>query len=94
MPHFIVRHSIADFDRWKPIFDEDRAARQAHGSQGGRLFRNAENPNDLVIVWKWADLDQARGFAAAPGLREKMQAAGVTSRPELFFLDQAEEIPV
>lgn len=94
MPYFIVRHTVEDYDRWRPFFDEHAQARQAAGAQGGRLFRSADNPNEIVIVWQWDSLDNARRFAASDELREKMHDAGVVGRPELYFLDYDETVPV
>lgn len=94
MPHFIVRHKVEDFARWKPIFDAHSATRQASGSRGGLLFRNADNPSELIIVWDWESLDQARQFAQSADLRDKMQAAGVADRPDIYFLEEIESVPV
>lgn len=40
-----------DFDKWKRVFDERATIRKASGSRGGRLLRNADNPNEIVISW-------------------------------------------
>jgi heme-degrading monooxygenase HmoA len=58
------------------------------------MFRSADNPNDVLILWKWDSVEQARAFAETPDLRETMQKAGVTGRPDLYFLEEIEEVPV
>jgi hypothetical protein len=35
------------------VFDADATARKAGGSKGGRLFRSANNPNEVVILFEW-----------------------------------------
>jgi hypothetical protein len=35
MAYVIVKHTVADYARWKALFDADGANRQAGGSKGG-----------------------------------------------------------
>jgi heme-degrading monooxygenase HmoA len=94
MSHFIVRHKVEDYAKWKKVFDEHSTTRKTSGSKGGRLFRNADNPNEVIVLWDWEDLDQARQFAHSPDLRETMERAGVADRPDIYFLEEAERVSV
>jgi hypothetical protein len=46
MPHIFVRQKMADYPKWKRMYDEHGAARRATGSKGARLIRNADDPDD------------------------------------------------
>jgi heme-degrading monooxygenase HmoA len=92
VPYLLVRHKLEDYDRWKPAFDEHTATREQNGSQGGQLFRNADDPNETVILFEWDDLDNARRFAQSDELRETMQRAGVAEQPDLYFLEEVEDV--
>ena len=92
MPYLLVRHKLEDYDRWKPAFDEHGATREQNGSQGGRLFRNVDDPNETVILLAWDDLDNARRFAQSDDLRETMQRAGVAEQPDVYFLEEVEDV--
>jgi quinol monooxygenase YgiN len=94
MATFIVHHTVEDYAKWKPFFDQDSAARKAAGSKGGILYRSADNPNELFILWDWEDLASARKFAESPDLREIMQKAGVVGRPDIHFLELIETVKV
>jgi heme-degrading monooxygenase HmoA len=94
MPYILVRHKVADYPKWKPAFDEHSATRQANGSRGGQLFRNANDPNELVILFEWDDLERARQFAQSEDLRQAMQRAGVADQPDIYFLEAVEHVPV
>ncbi len=87
MPYLLIRHTVEDYDRWKPVFDEHAPMRQAAGSKGGYLFRSADNPNEVVAIMEMEDLDRARQFVASDDLRQAMQKAGVTGPPEILFLE-------
>ena len=92
MPYLLVRHTVEDYAKWKAVFDGHAAVRKTSGSRGGYLFRNADSPNEIVVLFEWDDLDHARQFAHSDDLRQAMQNAGVISRPELFFLEEAERL--
>ena len=91
MSYVMVKHTVADYARWKPIFDADGANRQAGGSQGGQLFRSADDPNEVVMLFEW-DLEQARQYSQREEVRAKMQAAGVLDPPEISFLEEIEQL--
>jgi hypothetical protein len=48
-----------------------------------------ENPNQIMTMLEWDNAENARKFSSDPALKEVMQAAGVTSAPELHFLNRA-----
>ncbi len=58
----LVRNKVADYEKWKQAFDAHGATRKAGGSKGGRLFRNANDKNETVILLEWDDLEKARQF--------------------------------
>ena len=90
MPHILVRHKVQDYAKWKPVFDEHGATRRAGGSRGGYLFRNADDPNEVVALIEWDDLAKARNFVNSADLREAMERAGVSDQPDIYFLDEIE----
>jgi hypothetical protein len=53
------------------------------------LLRNADDPQEVIILFETDDLAAARQFAAAPQLREVMEKAGVIDQPTMFFLENA-----
>lgn len=94
MPYMLVRHNVVDYENWKPIFEEHGSTRRESGSKGGLLFRNADDPNEVVILLEWDDLENARQFAQSEDLREIMQRYGVIGQPDIYFLEEVEEVPV
>jgi hypothetical protein len=91
MSFVIFRTKVADYARWKPIFDADGANRQAGGSKGGQLFRSADDPNEVVMLFEW-DLEKARQFSQSEELRAKMQEAVVLGPPDVYFLKDGEQL--
>ena len=90
MAYVIIRHKVKDFTTWKTQFDEHGTARAKAGCKGGKLFRAASDPNDLVILCEWDSVDNARKFTQGEDIRAVMNRAGVIGTPEIHFLDRAE----
>ena len=92
MAYLLVRHKVKDFKKWKPYFDSHGVVRQATGSKGGKVFRNAENPNEVFILFKWDNLQNAKKFSQLDDLKEVMMKAGVTDKPDIYFVEEVEEV--
>jgi heme-degrading monooxygenase HmoA len=90
MPSLLIRHHVADYLAWKAVFDEHEPARRANGSQGGWLFRDTADPNELLVLLAWDDLERARLFVDSDDLREAMTRAGVAGQPDIWFLEEVE----
>ena len=87
MPSLLIRHHVADYDAWKAVFDEHELTRRANGSQGGRLFHSSSDPNEVLLLLEWDDLERARLFAQSDDLREELKQTDVTDDPDLWFLE-------
>jgi heme-degrading monooxygenase HmoA len=84
--HVLVRHKVCDFATWKPVYDAHLPARQKAGLKEVHLLRNTENPNEVILLFSAEDLDKAKAFAASDNLRQAMQKAGVSDKPDVYFL--------
>jgi quinol monooxygenase YgiN len=93
MPFLLIRHRVKDYARWKPRFDEHAETRKASGSKSARLFRSAANPNEIVALFEWDNLELAQRFSQSENLRAVMQESGVAEPPDIFLLDDVETFP-
>ena len=86
MTYFLVRHKVADFSKWKPVYDAHLGARQKAGLEEKHLLRNIEDLNEVIILFQAEDVEKAKEFASSADLRETMQRAGVADKPDIYFL--------
>jgi hypothetical protein len=86
MPHVLIRSKVQDFAKWKIVYDSHLATRKTVGLTERQLLRNADNPNEVVLLFEASDLSKARAFASSTDLRQKMQEAGVVDKPDIYFL--------
>ena len=86
MAFMLVRSKVKDFKTWKPAYDAHLAARNEAGLTE-YLLRNADDANEIVILFEVLDLNRAKTFAASADLRERMQESGVVDKPDIYFLN-------
>jgi len=86
MNYLLVRHKVADFAKWKPVYDAHAPARANAGLKEEHLLRNIDNLNEVILLFSAAELDKAKAFAGSADLREAMQKAGVSDKPDVWFL--------
>ncbi len=74
MPAFIItRIQTGDYDRWRPMFDEDRPrAREKALLQ--RVLRSTDDPNEVFIYLEFETLDDAEEA------RDRLASSGVLDR--------------
>jgi len=85
----IIRHKVSDYGKWRPAFDADEEHRLAAGMTNPRVFRSADDKNEIVVIFDIADVEKVRAFAAAPRLKDAMIEAGVVDQPTMSVLESA-----
>ncbi len=84
----IVRHKVKDTSSWKKTFDGHAAAQKAAGLTKPRLFRSADDHNEVVILFDIKDI-RPKKFASSGYLKSTMKSAGVVDQPTIHFLEEA-----
>jgi hypothetical protein len=75
MAFILTRINVGDYERWKPMFDQDTPGTRAEAT-GHRILRNADQPNEVVVMVEFASVEQASAG------RAKLLASGVLDRFE------------
>jgi hypothetical protein len=73
MAFILTRINVGDYDRWKPMFDQDLPGARA-AAKGHRILRNNDNPNEVFVMVEFASADEANAG------RDKLLASGVLDR--------------
>lgn len=88
MINVLIHHEVADYPAWKVTFDAAHDWRQKNGERSCRIFHSAGNVNDLILLFEWESLEQARAFMASDELKARMAKAGVKGQPRIEFLTE------
>jgi hypothetical protein len=69
----ITRIQVGDYDAWRPMFDQDRP-RARESARVQRVFRNADDPNEVFIFLEFdslADAEEARRRLVDSGVLDR-----------------------
>lgn len=91
MLYVIVRHKVENYEKWKKFFDKNASVRKASGSQGGQVFRSKDNPNEVIVLMKWDNIENLRKYTSSPDLMEVMTKAGVIDKPDVYFIEEVDK---
>jgi hypothetical protein len=80
MASMFFRIRVADFARWKPVFDEHEAVRS-----------DADDPNVVIVAARVTDINRAKEFTRSDDLRSAMMRSGVQGPPEIWFAEDVED---
>jgi hypothetical protein len=73
MAYIVTRIQTRDYERWRPMFDQDKPlAREKATTQ--RVLRSVDDPNEVVIYLEFASTEDAREA------RERLVGSGVLDR--------------
>lgn len=90
MVDILIKHTVEDYDAWKPGFDDHDSTREEYGQLGYELYRVSDDPNAIVIMMEWDSVENAQRFLEESDVKEKMAELGVIGEPEIYFLDSIE----
>jgi hypothetical protein len=71
----------------KTVYDAHLSARQKAGLREEHLFRNADDQNEVLLLFSVEDVDKAKLFTASDDLRQAIEKAGVSDKPDVYFLE-------
>ena len=90
MATLFVRHQVKDYGQWKRVYDQFAPTRKKLGVTAAGVYRDADEPNTLVVTHEFKNLDAARAFSGSEELRSAMTEAGVDGPPEMWFTEDIE----
>jgi len=94
MAYVLIEHRVGDFETFKKVYLDDAGRRQRLGSRGGRVFRLADDPGNVIVMLEWDSVEHAREFAGSLELEQAMEwSTSNVSTPRVTVLDMALESP-
>ncbi|OGC09725.1 hypothetical protein A2V82_13370 [candidate division KSB1 bacterium RBG_16_48_16] len=87
----VIHHRVEDYARFKAHFD----AQKVEGKKGGiisyQMFHKAEDPNDLVFLFDWDNIENFKKYAGSPEFQREQKDAGLIDQPEIYILNEIEK---
>lgn len=89
MKHVLIIHEVENYVEWKQVFDNAARIRKEAGELSFQVFKYENEPNKIVHLSIWDEVQNAKQFFNSPGLVKIRADAGVKS-PEFIYLDLLE----
>lgn len=86
MTYLLIRHKVADFEKWKTVYDRYETVRRAAGLTSKQTWHNLDIPSEIFILFEVADREKAKSYISSLELHKAMQEAGVLDHPDVYFL--------
>jgi hypothetical protein len=91
----VVKHKVANFNKWMASYDEHDSMRVASGLHNFVIGRGIQDSNMVMVAVKVDDTTKAKAFAKDPSLKKAMQKGGVIGSPNIMiynttFLDNGQ----
>ena len=80
-----IHVKVKDYSTWRTAYDGHEQSRLSAGITNGRVFRNAQDQNDVVILQDVADVAKARSWLGSDDMKATMQKSGVVGSPNVRF---------
>ena len=88
MAHVLAKFSVESYAKWRPIFNANESVRAQAGCQSAQVFRDGNNPFEILILFEWDELENARKFTSSAELKAAMEESGMKGAPEFNFLHE------
>jgi hypothetical protein len=80
-----IHHKVKDYSTWRKGYDDHEKSRRSAGITNGKVFRCADDPNDIVVLLDASDIEKARAWLVEDTLKMAMQNIGVIGTPSVRF---------
>ena len=86
-PHYMtVQFSISDYAAWRPVFDAAEPMRVTANVKNPRIYRSADKPNDILVIFDIESKKAGRAWIDSPSLRSSWAKGGVIGDPIVGFI--------
>ena len=88
MALLIINHVVGNYETFKEVFLDDQERRRLLGSRGARVYRVADDPNNIRVVLEFDTVEEAKHHADNLELHEAIAwATGNVSMPSFEVLE-------
>lgn len=89
MGTLIIQHRVKDYRKWRKAYDAHAPARRNAGLTSAQVYRGADDPHKVAIVFKVKDVERAKAFGESDDLKKVMKAAGVIGKPMITLVGES-----
>lgn len=88
MTYMLCHNRVADYERWKTIFETHLESQETAGLQLLHLWRSIDEPNNVFFLFEVLDRETAQAYISTPEAAKVGEESGVLDG-ECHFLEDA-----
>ena len=92
MAYLLVRHKVKDYNIWKKAFYDHLSEEKPNGSQGGYIFRNKDDRNEVFVLMRWDSHSNFKKFSESKSSMDAKNKGGLVGDPQGWLFEEFEII--
>jgi hypothetical protein len=80
-----LHFKVKDFNAWQTSYNGNEKNRTSAGITNSKVFRGADNPNEVVLLQDVADVAKARTWYGSNEMKTTLENGGVLGSPTIRF---------
>jgi hypothetical protein len=78
-----IHFKVKDFNAWQTSYNGNEKNRASAGITNSKVFRSAEDPNDVLLLQDAADVSKARTWYGSSEMKAMLEKSGVVGAPSI-----------
>jgi len=78
-----IHFKVKDFNAWQTSYNGNEKNRTSAGITKSKVFRSAEDPNDVLLLQDTADVSKARAWYGSSEMKAAFEKSGVVGSPSI-----------
>jgi quinol monooxygenase YgiN len=88
MATMVVLHRVRDYGAWRRVYDDVAPMQKAGGVIEESVYRAKGDPNNVLVLHRFATMAEAEAFISSDELRGAMERAGVEGAPRIELYEE------
>ena len=86
----VIMHKVANFDKWKPLYESHDSIRRAHGLTNYVIGRGMDDSNMVLVALKMDDITKAKELVNSQEMKDRMKNGGVIGVPTFEYIQHTQ----
>ena len=87
MVYLTITYGVEEIEKWKNVFENGSENRSSGGCKSETVYVSPSDPKKITVLYEWNSKEDFNTFASDPEVQNASKAAGLTSPPEVKFLE-------
>lgn len=92
MVYLICIFKVEAYKKFKQVYDENISLFKAKGSKSSRILRSLKDPNLIVTIMEFDNMEKAENFAKSEEIQATNELSGIIGEGDVYFVEEIENL--